>query len=69
MKTFYSVKYIEIGMPTARNEWFDNLEEAKRFANHVERNDGVVTHNFKDSEKIERIEVMIDFRRKCERGN
>lgn len=67
MKTFYSVNYIDFGMSTPRNEWFDNLKEAKAFADRIERNDGVVVHNFKDAEKIERIEEMIDFRKRSEK--
>lgn len=50
-KTFYSVEFAVIGGCGTSVMWFDDLAEAKAFANHDFR-DNPVTHTFRRAEKI-----------------
>ena len=56
--TFYSVKYFN-GF-YAENKWFTNLTEAKNFYYSEHAADKPITHNFRDPEKIEHIEFVIN---------
>lgn len=57
-KTFYSVKFAVIGGDRPSTMWFDNLEEAKKFAAHDYR-DNPVTHTYSNPKKIADIEEII----------
>lgn len=57
-KTFYSVEFAVWGADSTSTMWFDNLEEAKKFANHNYR-DNPVRHTYSNPEKIAEIESII----------
>lgn len=57
-KTFYSVNYAVWGADNLRTIWFDDLTDAKRFANHDYR-DGVVTHTYSNPGKIADAERLV----------
>ena len=57
-KVFYSVKYNEFGFDRTLEMWFDNLEEAKRFANHDYR-DNPIKHVYTSAKTIEMVEHLI----------
>ena len=57
-KVFYSVKYSGFGFDRPRTMLFDNLEEAKRFANNDYR-DKPVKHVYTSEKTIEMVEQII----------
>lgn len=57
-KTFYSVTYSTWGKDRPTEKWFDNLEEAKKFAAR-DYCDNPIAHTFRNAEKIAEIEEII----------
>ena len=61
-KVFYSVKYSGLGFDRPANMWFNNLEEAKKFANHDYR-DNPVKHVYTSAKTIEMVEELIELQK------
>lgn len=59
MKTFYSVKHMNLGACKPTTYWFDNLEEAKEFS-YKDFSDDVVVHNIRNTSKINEIQLRIE---------
>lgn len=62
MKTFYSVKHMNLGALQPTTYWFDNLEEAKEFS-YKDFSDDVVVHNIRNAAKIGEIQEKIEWQK------
>ena len=62
-KVFYSVKYNELGWcKNNHTMWFDNLAEAKKFA-EADYRDNPVKHTYTSETTIETIERLIELQK------
>lgn len=62
-KTFYSVKYRNIGDRQASIEWFDNLEELEKFVIKQDGADRRIRHTYRKPESIKKAEKLVKERK------